>query len=186
MVRAPLWLFDVDVHCRALSFGGKTPLLRRCVSTRSANSGRHVRLIFFSSSASSAWIARSSCAIRATAETLSGLVNLICEKMIMEPRHLQAVYTKLREGARNAEERKAVRDRRLQAPCIPLLELRQKVAHGHCEGLWCRSSPSDPSRDALKASRQRPQNSSQRGTFAINARRRCASRCHWSRLSITR
>jgi hypothetical protein len=39
----------------------------------------------------------------ATAETLSGLVNLICEKMIMEPRHLQAVYTKLREGARNAE-----------------------------------------------------------------------------------
>ena len=40
---------------------------------------------------------------RATAETLSGLVNLICEKMIMEPRHLQAVYTKLREGARNAE-----------------------------------------------------------------------------------
>jgi hypothetical protein len=33
----------------------------------------------------------------ATAETLSGLVNLICEKMIMEPRHLQAVYTKLRE-----------------------------------------------------------------------------------------
>ena len=40
---------------------------------------------------------------RATAETLSGLVNLICEKMIMEPRHLQAMYTKLREGARNAE-----------------------------------------------------------------------------------
>ena len=40
---------------------------------------------------------------RATAENLSGLVNLICEKMIMEPRHLQAVYTKLREGARNAE-----------------------------------------------------------------------------------
>jgi hypothetical protein len=33
----------------------------------------------------------------ATAETLSGLVNLICEKMIMEPRHMQAVYTKLRE-----------------------------------------------------------------------------------------
>ena len=39
----------------------------------------------------------------ATAETLSGLVNLICEKMIMEPRRLQAVYTKLREGARNVE-----------------------------------------------------------------------------------
>ena len=39
---------------------------------------------------------------RATAETLSGLVNLICEKMIMEPRHLQAMYTKLREDARAA------------------------------------------------------------------------------------
>jgi hypothetical protein len=36
---------------------------------------------------------------RATAESLSGLVNLICEKMIMEPRHLQALYTRLREGA---------------------------------------------------------------------------------------
>jgi hypothetical protein len=43
----------------------------------------------------------------ATAETLSGLVNLICEKMIMEPRHLQAVYTKLREGARTAMEQRA-------------------------------------------------------------------------------
>jgi hypothetical protein len=42
---------------------------------------------------------------QATAETLSGLVNLICEKMIMEPRHLQAVYTKLRENARYAMER---------------------------------------------------------------------------------
>ena len=39
---------------------------------------------------------------RATAETLSGLVNLICEKMIMEPRHLQAMYTKLREDAQAA------------------------------------------------------------------------------------
>jgi hypothetical protein len=38
---------------------------------------------------------------RATAEILSGLVNLICEKMIMEPRHLQEVYAKVREGARN-------------------------------------------------------------------------------------
>jgi hypothetical protein len=37
---------------------------------------------------------------RATAESLSGLVNLICEKMIMEPTHLQALYTRLREGAR--------------------------------------------------------------------------------------
>ena len=44
---------------------------------------------------------------RATAETLSGLVNLICEKMIMEPRHLQAVYTKLREDARTAMEQRA-------------------------------------------------------------------------------
>jgi hypothetical protein len=43
----------------------------------------------------------------ATAETLSALVNLICEKMIMEPRHLQAVYTKLREGARTAMEQRA-------------------------------------------------------------------------------
>jgi hypothetical protein len=37
---------------------------------------------------------------RATAASLSGLVNLICEKMIMEPAHLQAVYTRLRERAR--------------------------------------------------------------------------------------
>ena len=37
---------------------------------------------------------------RATAERLSSLVNLICEKMIMEPTHLQALYTRLREGAR--------------------------------------------------------------------------------------
>jgi hypothetical protein len=44
---------------------------------------------------------------RATAETLSGLVNLICEKMIMEPRHLQEVYTKVREGARTAMEQRA-------------------------------------------------------------------------------
>jgi hypothetical protein len=36
---------------------------------------------------------------RATAESLSGLVNLICEKMIVEPTHLQAVYTRLRESA---------------------------------------------------------------------------------------
>ena len=44
---------------------------------------------------------------RATAETLSGLVNLICEKMIIEPRHLQALYTKLREGTRSAMEQRA-------------------------------------------------------------------------------
>ena len=42
---------------------------------------------------------------RATAETLS-VVNLICEKMIMEPRHLQALYTKLREGAGSAMEQR--------------------------------------------------------------------------------
>src|SRR5262249_47149308 len=44
---------------------------------------------------------------RATAETLCGLVNLICEKMIVEPRHLQAVYTKLQEGAVNALAQRA-------------------------------------------------------------------------------
>lgn len=44
---------------------------------------------------------------RATAETLSGLVNLICEKMIMEPRHLQALYAKVREGAQNGIEQQA-------------------------------------------------------------------------------
>jgi hypothetical protein len=43
---------------------------------------------------------------RPTAETLSGLVNLICEKMIIEPKHLQAVYAKLREGAQNAMEQR--------------------------------------------------------------------------------
>jgi hypothetical protein len=43
---------------------------------------------------------------RATAETLSGLVNLICEKMIMEPRHLQVVYAR-RESALNTMERQA-------------------------------------------------------------------------------
>ena len=44
---------------------------------------------------------------RATAETLSGLVNLICEKMIMEPRHLQEVHTKVREDARTGMEQQA-------------------------------------------------------------------------------
>ena len=43
---------------------------------------------------------------RATAETLFGLVNLICEKMMMEPKHVEAVYTKLRERARNAMEQR--------------------------------------------------------------------------------
>ena len=45
--------------------------------------------------------------VRATAETLSGLVNLICEKMIMEPRHLQALYAKVRDGAQSALEQQA-------------------------------------------------------------------------------
>jgi hypothetical protein len=39
---------------------------------------------------------------RATAETLFGLVNLICEKMITEPKHLDEVYAKLPEAARQA------------------------------------------------------------------------------------
>jgi Domain of unknown function (DUF4145) len=44
---------------------------------------------------------------RATAETLSGLINLICEKMIIEPRHLQALYAKVRDGAQSAFEQRA-------------------------------------------------------------------------------
>jgi hypothetical protein len=43
----------------------------------------------------------------ATAETLSGLVNLICEKMIIEPRQLQALYAKVRDGAQSALEHRA-------------------------------------------------------------------------------
>jgi hypothetical protein len=45
--------------------------------------------------------------IRATAEALSGLVNLICEKMIIEPRHLQALYAKVRDGAQSAFDERA-------------------------------------------------------------------------------
>jgi len=41
---------------------------------------------------------------RATAETLTGLVNLMCEKMMVEPRHLQALYAKVREGAQNGQQ----------------------------------------------------------------------------------
>src|SRR5262245_60548443 len=44
---------------------------------------------------------------RAKAETLSGLVNLMCEKMMVEPRHLQALYAKAREGAQNGIEQQA-------------------------------------------------------------------------------
>jgi hypothetical protein len=39
---------------------------------------------------------------RATAETLFGLVNLICEKMISESKHVEEVYAKLPQGARQA------------------------------------------------------------------------------------
>jgi hypothetical protein len=38
---------------------------------------------------------------RATADALPGFVNLICEKLIIEPRHLRALYTKVREGAQH-------------------------------------------------------------------------------------
>src|SRR5262245_51235048 len=44
---------------------------------------------------------------RATAETLSGLVNLVCEKMIIEPRQLRALYAKVRDGAQSAFEPRA-------------------------------------------------------------------------------
>src|SRR5262245_9364035 len=44
---------------------------------------------------------------RAQAETLSGLINLMCEKMMVEPRHLQALYAKAREGAQNGIEQQA-------------------------------------------------------------------------------
>jgi acetyl/propionyl-CoA carboxylase alpha subunit len=43
---------------------------------------------------------------RRTAETLFGLVNLICEKMITEPKHVEAVYEKLPESARHAIEKR--------------------------------------------------------------------------------
>jgi hypothetical protein len=43
---------------------------------------------------------------RTTAEALFDLVNLICEKMITEPRHVEAVYKKLPENARKAIEKR--------------------------------------------------------------------------------
>ena len=46
---------------------------------------------------------------RATAETLFGLVNLICEKMITEPKHVDELYTKLPEAARQAIEKRDTR-----------------------------------------------------------------------------
>jgi Domain of unknown function (DUF4145) len=43
---------------------------------------------------------------RATAETLFSLVNLICEKMITEPKHVDEVYARLPEAARKAIEQR--------------------------------------------------------------------------------
>jgi hypothetical protein len=43
---------------------------------------------------------------RPTAETLFDLVNLICEKMISEPKHVKAVYEKLPQSAREAIEKR--------------------------------------------------------------------------------
>ena len=43
---------------------------------------------------------------RATAETLFGLVNLICEKMITEPKHVDEVFGNLPEAARKAIEKR--------------------------------------------------------------------------------
>lgn len=43
---------------------------------------------------------------RATAETIFGLVHLICEKMITEPKHVDELYAKLPEGARQAIEKR--------------------------------------------------------------------------------
>jgi hypothetical protein len=43
---------------------------------------------------------------RPTAESLFGLVNLICEKMITEPKHVEAVYASLPEPARKAIEQR--------------------------------------------------------------------------------
>jgi hypothetical protein len=43
---------------------------------------------------------------RQTAEALFGLVNLICEKMITEPKHVDEVYAKLPESALEAIEKR--------------------------------------------------------------------------------
>ena len=43
---------------------------------------------------------------RPTAESLFRLINLICEKMISEPRHVEAVYAALPEPARKSIERR--------------------------------------------------------------------------------
>lgn len=43
---------------------------------------------------------------RATAEKLFGLVNLIAERMISQPKHVQELYESLPEGARKAIEKR--------------------------------------------------------------------------------
>ena len=43
---------------------------------------------------------------RATAEKLFALVNLIAERMISEPRHVEAMFNSLPEGARRLIERR--------------------------------------------------------------------------------
>jgi hypothetical protein len=43
---------------------------------------------------------------RPTAEALFGLVNLICERMITEPKHVEELYAKLPESARKAIEQR--------------------------------------------------------------------------------
>jgi hypothetical protein len=43
---------------------------------------------------------------RATAQALFGLVNLICEQMITQPRHVAELFGNLPEGARNAIARR--------------------------------------------------------------------------------
>lgn len=43
---------------------------------------------------------------RAAAEKLFGLVNLIAERMISQPKHVQELYESLPEGARKAIEKR--------------------------------------------------------------------------------
>jgi len=43
---------------------------------------------------------------RATAESLFGLLNIVVEKMISEPKHIDEVYASLPESARQAIERR--------------------------------------------------------------------------------
>jgi hypothetical protein len=48
---------------------------------------------------------------RQTAEMLFGLVNLVCEKMISEPKHVDEVYAKLPESKRKAIEERDMSER---------------------------------------------------------------------------